>query len=373
MSKIELKRILIIVFAIILFLSGCGQLNEPDYCRQWYLNNTGNNRYIAESNDYQCLIPMTKGIDISWELMCDELPELTSQVTVAIIDDGVDYTHSELQNIMWINKEEVPTDGIDNDGNGYIDDVYGYNFLKDKGFGGNSDEETVKSNHGTLCAGIIAAEENACGICGVASCVDIRIMSIKVMENHEGVYIGDSANLVKAIAYAEEMGADICNLSLNYSEYDSEVEKAIQNSSMLFVVSAGNGAGKGIDIDCKASYPACYDADNMLVVVNMDYSGELSISSNYGKTSADIAAPGECIYTTFTNNRYIFASGTSMSAAVVSGVAAVLKAANNEADALSIKRAIVSSSVKSEGFSDKVSSGGYVNAAGALKIALGDE
>lgn len=363
-------KVVIIPILVITSFSACVRLEDPDYCRQWYLNNTGNNQYVAESSDYQSFIPMTKGVDISWELMCDKLPAHTSPVLVATIDDGVDYTHSDLSNAMWINAGEIPADGIDNDKNGYIDDVYGYDFYGNKGFGNNSGKEIIKSNHGTLCAGIIAAGKNAYGICGVASHVDVRIMAIKVMENHEGVCIGDSANLVKAIAYAEAMGADICNLSLNYYEYDSEVEKAIQNSSMLFVASAGNGTGRGIDIDCKASYPACYDTDNLLIVANVDYSGELSLSSNYGKTSVDIAAPGECIYTTFTNNRYIFASGTSMSAAIVSGVAAILKAVNSDADAQSIKNAIINSAVKTDGLKTKVLSGGYVNAAGAVELIM---
>ena len=263
----------------------------------------------------------------------------------------------------------MPEDGIDNDMNGYTDDYYGYDFCNDKGYFCEDHEQINENGHGTMCAGIIAASDDKNGISGVASCIDVKIMSLKVLDSQNEINTGKSENLIKAIEYAEQMGADICNLSLSFSEYFEELEDVMKNSRMLFVVSAGNGSGRGLLIDEVPSYPAGYNMDNLLTVANLNYNGKLNKSSNYGKESVDIAAPGTCIYTTFVNNEYRFGSGTSMAAAVVSGVAAVIKASYKNITATEIKEKIMTSVNKTDELSEKTVSGGYLNGYLALKEA----
>ena len=208
------------------------------------------------------------GIDINVEPAWDYYEQSTSRrtVTVALIDTGVDITHSDLAGSIWVNEDEIAGDGIDNDGNGYIDDVNGWNFYSNNNqvFAGDEDD------HGTHGAGTIAGAWNGQGMA----------QSVK-----------------DAIRYAQANGADICNLSMGTSSYDPEMEALMQNSSMLFVVSAGNGDnwGRGYNIDYWPVYPAAYTGDNSITVANLMFNGSLDESSNFGTFSVDIAAPGTYI------------------------------------------------------------------------------
>ena len=195
------------------------------------------------------------GIEAAWDVYSQSEERRT--VTVALIDTGVDITHPDLQDSVWVNTDEIPGDGIDNDGNGYVDDVNGWNFYS----GNNQVFSGREDNHGTHGAGTIAGAWDGQGITGIADSRYVKIMVLKALGSEDGRGISD--NVKQAIRYAQENGADICNLSMGAAVYDEELETMIRNSPMLFVVSAGNGDewGRGVDIDTQPVYPASYTSD----------------------------------------------------------------------------------------------------------------
>ena len=231
-------------------------------------------------------------------------------VTVAIIDTGIDTTHSDLKDSIWVNEDEIPGDSIDNDGNGYVDDVNGWNFIS------NSNEVCVgeEDSHGTHGAGTIAAAWNNGGIAGITDSTHVKLMVLKALGGSEGK--GSPESVIEAIKYAEANGADICNLSFGSSNCTPEFEAAIRDSKMLFVVAAGNGNQYqiGYDIDKSPVYPASLPYDNVITVGNLLFNGHLDESSNYGATSVDLAAPGTYILSTIPGDSYAYMSGTSMAA-----------------------------------------------------------
>lgn len=193
---------------------------------QWYLYNNGVCSDIIIDKEFCLINKFKKGIDINimpvWKKNIKVQKNI--EIIVALIDTGVDCAHEDLVNNIWINESEIPLDGIDNDNNGYIDDINGWNFCE------NSNNllsgiEVYENDHGTCCAGIIAAEHNEIGISGIAGNYNIKIMSIKVLEGLD--HAGKVENLIKGIDYAQKNGAKICNLSLGISK-DNNVESAIE-------------------------------------------------------------------------------------------------------------------------------------------------
>ncbi|MGL5435237.1 MAG: S8 family peptidase [Lachnospiraceae bacterium] len=306
-----------------------------------------------------------EGVDINilpaWELY-DSSEETHRQVIVAVIDTGIDVSHPELQNAMWVNEEEIPGDGIDNDGNGYIDDVYGWNFFN------NTNQIYVgeEDDHGTHAAGTIGAVRGKWGIAGITDNNYVKIMSLKALGSSEG--IGEEAAVIEAIRYAEAKGASICNLSFGTTQYYPGLEQAMRESNMLFIIAAGNGDSKavGMNIDNIPDYPSSYRLPNAISVANLMFDGNLAESSNYGVNTVDIAAPGTYIVSTVTNNGYGFMSGTSMSAPMVTGVAAMVYSYRTDLSLQDIKTVIVNSARRMAGLNGKVASGGMLNAYAAM-------
>ncbi len=298
----------------------------------------------------------------------DYFPDGGDEVIVAIIDTGVDYTHEDLSDVIWTNEAEIAGDGIDNDGNGYIDDVYGWNFYSNSATVYQS-RNSSEYEHGTHVAGIIAAEVNDLGIAGLASNANVKIMIVKALGGSDGS--GNTDDIVEAIAYAESMGATICNLSFGTTENDPALASAIENSDMLFVCAAGNGDSRGIgyDTDQSALYPASYDFDNVISVANLSYDGTLDSSSNYGAESVDIAAPGIDILSTTPKSTYEYLSGTSMAAPMVSAVAAMLASYDSTLSLSEIKEIIINSAVVTDELTGKTVSNGMLNAYNALVLA----
>ena len=230
------------------------------------------------------------GMDINisqaWELY-DQAPS-KRQTLVAVIDTGIDTSHPDLANAIWVNEDEIPGDGIDNDENGYIDDVNGWDFFYDN----NQIYLGSEDDHGTHGAGTIAAGRSNGGMAGITDNQYVKLMVLKALGTENGM--GAPEDIVEAIHYAEANGAVICNLSFGSTEYDESVAQAIQNSNMLFVVAAGNGDryGNGYDIDQYPVYPASLPFDNVITVGNILFDGNLDESSNYGVQNVDLAAPG---------------------------------------------------------------------------------
>lgn len=306
-----------------------------------------------------------KGVDIdvlpAWNLY-DASTEEHRQVVVAVIDTGIDITHPDLKDSIWTNEDEIPGDGIDNDGNGYIDDVHGWNF-----FDGNNELcKGSEDDHGTHAAGTIAAARGNGGIAGIADNKYVKIMSLKALGTRYGV--GEEKAIIEAIRYAEANGASICNLSFGTTEYYPELEKVMRASKMLFVVSAGNGNAKGIgeDTDQKPDYPSSFDLDNVISVANLMFDGNLAESSNYGAKSVDIAAPGTYIVSTIANNGYGFMTGTSMSAPMVTGAAAFLYSYRTDLQLSDIRKVLLETARKIPPLKGKLSSNGMLDVYAAL-------
>lgn len=285
------------------------------------------------------------------------------QVVVALIDTGVDITHPELSDSIWINQAEIPGDGIDNDGNGYIDDVYGWNFYDNNAqvFTGSDD------NHGTHSAGTIAAARNGVGTVGICDPAYVKIMVLKILGTSSGV--GKVSSVIKAIKYAKANGASICNLSFGTTKYSEELYQTIRDSGMLFVVAAGNGdsTGNGYSIDDQPMYPASFELDNIISVANLRFDGQLDYASNYGLKSVDLAAPGNYILSTVSGNDYTYMSGTSMAAPMVTGTAAMLYSYDSSLSLLDVRKRILQSVRPLESLNGKVATGGMLDAGTAMK------
>ena len=283
-------------------------------------------------------------------------------MVVAVIDTGIDFSHPELKDAMWVNAGEIPDDGIDNDGNGYVDDINGWNFFN------NTNQTFVgkEDDHGTHAAGTIAASRGSGGIAGIADNRYVKLMSLKALGTDYGV--GEEAAVISAIRYAEANGASICNLSFGTTVYYPNLEQAMRESKMLFVVSAGNGDadGIGINIDEKPDYPSSFDLDNVISVANLMFDGNLDKSSNYGVKTVDIAAPGTYIESTTVGNSYAFMSGTSMAAPMVTGAAALLYSYRTDISLQDIKPILLATARKLDGLNGKTESGGLLDTYAAL-------
>ncbi len=238
----------------------------------------------------------------------------SGQVIVAVIDEGVDINHEDLAANIWTNPGEIPNNGVDDDGNGFVDDVNGWNFIDNNNqvYGGNPSQDT----HGTHVSGTIGAVgNNGVGVVGVNW--NVKIMPLKFL----GPFGGSTADAISAIEYATMMGADIISASWGGGGFSLALKNAIEAFGGLFVAAAGNS---GIDTDISPHYPSSYDSPNIISVASTTATDARSSFSNYGATSVDLGAPGSSILSTYPANSYATISGTSMATPHVSGAAALI-------------------------------------------------
>lgn len=316
---------------------------------QWALHNPGYYGQLVGDNlvNVYSTNDMDMNIPEAWSIFNKKLVN-TREVIVAIIDTGVDSNHPDLADAMWVNSGEIPDDGIDNDKNGYVDDIFGWDFYNNDNtvchYEIDADTDEIKAasddsdDHGTHCAGIIAATaNNKIGIAGVASNVDTKIMALKIHGGPKGK--GTIADAILAIKYASAMGADIVNMSWGSTTYNRALEQAISESSMLFVTAAGN---TGNNNDNTPIYPASYDLPNVISVTFINQYGSLTTKSNYGKNTVDIAAPGMEILSTIVGSSYDVMSGSSMATPHITGLAAILYSCTENISPESVKNTILS-------------------------------
>lgn len=278
---------------------------------------------------------------------------------VAVIDTGVDYTHEDLAANMWVNSREIPGNGIDDDGNGYIDDVYGVNVTAS---GAQAGDPMDDNGHGTHVAGIIGMSSNGKG--GVGLAWGAKIMAVKAGQS-TGTFT--SSDIAKAIRYAQMMGADVINMSFGGTEKSYLVEQALAMAfpNCVLVASAGNDSLPTTDAPAeyirKADiYPAGYSY--VLGVMATDQTGKLASFSNWDyKKNAnceyELTAPGVSIFSTLPGDRYATWSGTSMAAPCVAAAAAIVRSYHSDKDVYSsrfIMGQLASATERSTSFVDKL-------------------
>lgn len=397
-KMLKISRGLLIVFVVFL-LSGFIEFeNDNLYSYQWALKNNGNflvdqnvlksnhtpmyfNKLINDTmfyNDRSALaflyisgtaknsIFAKNAFDTNWEEGYKFYKSIDNgrDVTVAIIDTGIDINHPDLIKSIWVNHNEIPNNGIDDDFNGYVDDVNGYNFNKKNNI---VLPEIVSEVHGTHAAGIIAAEHGNGGVRGFAYDPHIKIMPLKVLDSNDNGYM---SSVIEAIRYAKSNGAKICNISLGAYTYDSNIDKEIKaNKDMLFVVSAGNGLNfVGYSLDEKDVYPAKLEYDNVITVSNASFDGNRYESANYG-SYVDVFAPGTYILSTTPGNNYAYLTGTSMSAPFVSALCAMIYSKFPQVPISQYKNIIINGSTPVGSFANLCKSAGIINVYNTLTLA----
>lgn len=322
----------------------------------WWMWSAGSS--TAGSIQVQAVPGIDIGLADAWRLYDGG----SRDVVVALVDTGIDYTHEDLVGRIWTNTDEIPGNGIDDDGNGYVDDVYGWNFYS----GTNDVYVGTEDAHGTHGAGTIAANAgNGVGIAGIVQSDHVKVMAVKALGGSDGS--GTTASIIQAIQYAEANGAQICNLSLGSSQNDPALYRTIASSKMLFVVAAGND---GTDLETAPSYPASYDLDNLIAVANIRYDGELDPTSSYGAASVDLAAPGSYILSTTPGNTYSYMTGTSMAAPMVSAAAAMVYSAFPKATLADVKDILLASVHKLDSLTGRTATGGMLDLGAAMAGAV---
>lgn len=289
----------------------------------------------------------------------------SADVYVGIIDEGYQYAHPDLAANAGINPKERAGNRKDDDRNGYVDDVYGWDFAgrNNSVYDGSSSKPDIDA-HATHVAGTIGGVGgNALGVVGV--CWNVKFISAKFL----GTSGGTTSNAIKAVDYMTNLkkaGLNIVatNNSWGGGGFSQGLNDAISRANdqgILFIAAAGNN---GMDIDAFASYPAGYDLPNVISVAAINSTGDLASFSNYGLTKVHLGAPGVDIWSTVPFNKYSSYNGTSMATPHVTGAAALYKSINPSATAAQIKAAILNSVIATSSLSGKTSTGGRLNVSG---------
>ena len=353
------------------------------FFKQWAMNNIGQAAPFG--------LPGKRDADLDVLRVWEKVTKGSDKVIVAVIDTGCDYTHPDLKANIWVNEKESPANGgiagKDDDGNGYEDDVYGYDFVSSgrtsfKGMPGDEDPMD-DGGHGTHCAGSIGAKPNdGVGIAGVNW--NVKLMCVRFL----GDAGGSMVDAYRAVRYARENGAMIMSNSWGGTGDSSQLFRAelrkAQDKGILFVAAAGND---GTNNDIKPHYPSNYrnfefrgkKFDNVLSVAASDNQDAPAVFSNYGHESVDVFAPGVAIVSTYPQalvdkNRapYATMSGTSMATPYVAGIAALMMAANPSLrfNAKEVIRLINETADVNENLVGKVASNGRINAYKAVTAQL---
>ena len=317
-------------------------LNDPAIKKNWGLLGTNG---ISDIN-----------IDKAWRIT-----QGSKKVVVAVIDTGIDINHPDIKNNLWVNDaEKNGKPGVDDDGNGCIDDIHGCNFITGTG------NLTDNHGHGTHIAGIIGAERgNGIGTSGVSPKVSLMILKYY---DPKSPGTDNLKNTIKAIHYAIDKKVDIINYSgggLDYSQFEYDAVKRANDAGIIFVAAAGNEKSNS---DKAHYYPANYNLPNIISVTAINPDANVLQSSNYGMKTVHIAAPGEAIYSTVPGGRYGTMTGTSQATAFVTGVAALLRANNPDMDYKRIKTQILATADARHSVFSKTQTSGILNSWAALAI-----
>lgn len=340
--------------------------NDSSFPSQWHLLNTGQGKG-ADNEDIRA--------PEAWKIR-----STSPDTIIAVIDGGIDINHKDLKSNIWVNKAEIDGNGVDDDNNGYVDDIFGWNFA-------SQSNKPHPDLHGTHVAGIIGAEgDNGLGVAGVTW--DTKLMSLDVFGRNDQA---SNADVIEAIYYAANNGADVINMSLGMTEYYSDIydfkrydyetysayykalSYAVKKGSTV-IIAAGNETA---DLDIHLSIPASFSSliDGVISVAAISNTGDITDYTNYGST-VTIAAPGGSfetinsqILSTAPRNQYKGLSGTSMASPIVAGGAALLLAENPRFLPQDIESIFTKSADKQKDISSLVQDGNYLNLEDALTLA----
>jgi subtilisin family serine protease len=284
-----------------------------------------------------------------------------SGIVVAVVDTGIDRNHPALKGALWSNPKEIAGNGIDDDKNGLVDDVNGWDYAK------NSPALTDNHGHGTHIAGIIASNESAgtlgTGLKGV--CPGVRIMALRYYDE-KASGADNLRNTIKALEYAVNNGANVINYSgggAEFSRPEFEALKKAEEKGILVVAAAGNERS---DADKNLYFPAAYNLTNIISVTAIDSAGQVLSSSNWGVQKVHVAAPGQSILSALPNGGYGFMTGTSQATAFVSGIAALLLTENPRLNFKQLKEIIEKTAYRQPSLVGKTKMGARVNALSAV-------
>lgn len=338
-----------------------------EYCKQVIASNPGASmtceankvvkavRYPNDPAFDRLWGPRLIGAPVSWDMSTG-----SKSVTVAVVDTGIERTHPDLAANMLVNNGEIYGNGVDDDGNGYVDDYYGYDFYSRDG------DPNDEFFHGTHCAGTIGAVgNNGVGVTGMAW--NVSLLGVRIMGPNG---TGSVADLALGIQYAVSRGAKVINLSLGSGQSDA-VENAIVEARLNDVVIVAAAGNEGSNNDVTPFYPAGSPSDNVIAVAASDASDTITSWSNYGATTVDIAAPGDGIYSTSLNGGYATASGTSMATPHIAGIVAVMRSVNPALTYTQIKNILINTAYRPASMSGKVVSSGRANFFRAVLAAGG--
>jgi subtilisin family serine protease len=338
--------------------SGAIEVAQPNY--YYHLLNTTNDTRFSELYAMQKISALS-----AWDLSTGN-----RATVVANIDTGIAYNHEDLAANMWRNSGEIPGNSVDDDGNGFVDDYYGYDF-----FYNDSDPIDDAGGHGTHTSGTIGAVgNNSLGVVGVNW--NVQLMAIKIYSPNG--FDSTSAMLINAYNYVRMMknrGVNIrvtnnsyggCGEACGYDQATKDAIDALGDAGVLQVFAAGNS---GQDVEANPYYPAGYTSPSILAVAASDQNDNRAGFSNFGSTSIDIAAPGSGILSTYTpaNNSYASLSGTSMATPHVTGAAALLASFYPNLSPASLKATLMNSVDAFPQWNGVVKSGGRLNVARALQ------
>ncbi len=322
--------------------------NDPKFGQLWGLRNNGRNdpRDSSKVNKEG-----RAGADIA-ALKAWEVTKGDKRVKIAVIDTGIDYNHEDLKDNIWINEAEANgKEGVDDDNNGFIDDIRGWNFHDD------TNDPMDGHGHGTHCSGTIGAKHNDIGVAGIMD--EVSLLPVKFLGDDGS---GSTEGAISAIDYAIKMNVDIMSNSWGGGAYSKALEDVIKEANekgIIFVAAAGNSAENN---DNGNHYPSNYPVENVIAVAAHDFTDNLASFSNYGKTKVLIAAPGKNILSTVTGNDYAIMSGTSMAAPHVSGSLGLLLAKEGRLPMVEVRERLEATAVKVNSMRSKVKARGRLNA-----------
>lgn len=348
-SKIIFTLLLGITVITVLFINNTNAINEKNigelvFKNQWALLNDGQSINGISGQ---------KGLDINataaWNITLGN-----DKVIVGILDTGIDISNPKVGNNVFVNLDEIPSNGVDDDKNGFVDDINGWDFY-------NNDNSVydgyIDDYHGTLVTSLIVGTHDTNEVWGVAP--NVTILPLKFMRGSSGS-IDDA---IKAIDYAYNIGVRIINCSWDSTEYNNKLYELMKKyKDILFICSSGKSQN---NLKNHPIYPAAFDLENVISVVALDNQGQKYEFSGYG-LDKQVAAPGKDVLAALPEGDITYISGTSFATAYVTGIAALVKSYNTEIVASDLAKVLIASKKTTKEISNQIDSNGIIDAKACL-------